>query len=217
MQITVKSVTLDFGDNPLTWVGAYRVYVVHPMLVVLADFHRAVLNPQVIVKGRHATQPCHRLGLAVGGYPPLYHLTDRILRLLPDFLTASDEKETYHLVAFAGGEDREILIIREHPLSGVHDFQCRSAVRAGASAKGVGKAVSAFPCVSALRAGDDTFCRPSAVVLEAMPESVGSLCVCQFGQVCAQTDDFFLYGCLGFHKFRIMKVQLVVRLSFGLP
>ena len=137
--------------------------------------------------------------------------------MLPDFLTAPDEKETYYLVAFAGGDDGEILVVHEHPLSGVRDFQCRAAVRAGASAKRVGKAVSAFPCVSALRAGNDAFCSPPAVVLETMVESVGSLCVCQFGQGCAQTDDFFLYGCLGFHRFRIMKVQLVVRLSFGSP
>ena len=145
------------------------------------------------------------------------HLKDGILRLLPDFLTASDEKETYHLVAFAGGDDGEILIVGEHPLSGVRDFQCRAAVRAGASAKRVGKGAPALPCVSALRAGDDAFCRPSSVVLEAMAESVGSLCACQLGQGYAQADDFFLYGCLGSHRFRIMKVQLVVRLSFGSP
>ena len=50
VQVTVKPVALDFGDNPLPWVGAYRVYVVHPMPIVLADFHRAVLHPQVVVK-----------------------------------------------------------------------------------------------------------------------------------------------------------------------
>ena len=120
-------------------------------------------------------------------------------------------------MCLGGGGVGETPVLQEHPLAVVGDLQGRAAVRSGASAKVVGKAVSAFPGVSALRAGNDAFCSPPAVVLETMVESVGSLCVCQFGQGCAQTDYFFLYWCLGFHRFRIMKVQLVVRLSFGSP
>ena len=50
VQVAVKAISLNFGDNPSAWIGAYRVNVIHLMLVVPADFHRAVLVPQVVVE-----------------------------------------------------------------------------------------------------------------------------------------------------------------------
>ena len=56
-----------------------------------------------------------------------------------------DEEEAYHLVLLAGGDDAEILVLVENPLSGAQRFQLHSAMWAGASANGVRKVVFTFP------------------------------------------------------------------------
>lgn len=103
------------------------------------------------------------------------------IRQVADLEISLCKEEPYYLVAFADRNNGEVFIFFEYSLSGGVDFQFRSAMRAGATAKHVCQCSVSLPLVSALGTGNNTFGRPAPDVFKTMTESIFCLYLGDFG------------------------------------
>ena len=170
VKITFEAVTLEFGNYPYSRISAYGIYVIH--MVVPANFHRTVFLPQIVIDESYPSQSGNRFKLTVGGNPALCHFVNGIFGRLSDLVICLCEKETYHLIAFAGGYHGEIFNFFEYPFSGGVDFQFHSAMWAGATTKRICQFTVPLPLVSAFGAGDNAFGRPAPDVFKTVQESI---------------------------------------------
>ena len=100
------------------------------------------------------------------------HFANGVFGRLPDLVIRLCKKEPYHLIAFAGGNNGEVVIFAEYSLSGGMDFQFHSAMWAGATAKSICQCSVSLPLVSALGAGNNAYGRPAPDEFKAMAESI---------------------------------------------
>ncbi len=193
--IARKSVAAQFGDNALTRIGGARDYIVGFGIALTAHLHCAVEIPQIVIAKDMARGRATVTTLPSGA---IHRCTTSSMEF-SDLLGSLDEVEPNDLILLADRDNGVIGYTTEHPFTDLQDLQLRTAMRAGASAKAVGQYSVALPRVAALRAGDDTLCRPAADVVEAMMERMVPLHFGDTGQTAAQSCHFDLYLCLRFH------------------
>lgn len=180
-------------------IGGARDYIVGFDVIFTAHLHISVEIPQIVIAKRHGARTGDGYDLAVGSNPSLHDLANRILGRLPDLVGRLDIVEPNNLILLASCNDGVIGYGAEYPSAGLQQLQLRAAVGAGAFAKVVGQCSVALPRVAALRAGDDSLCRPAADVVEAMAERMVFLRFGNMRQTTAQSCDLDLYLCLRFH------------------
>ena len=125
-----------------------------------------------------------------------------------------DVVEPNDLILLAGRDNGVVGYGAEYPFTGLQDLQLRTAMRASTFAKAVGQCPVALPRMAALRAGNDTLCRPAADVVEAMTERMVLLRFGDMGQTAAQSCYLDLYLCLRFHRNAVLGF-IGIRASFA--